>query len=69
MKPLIIRGEIIRLCDAVKIAGEAETGGAAKMLIAEGNVSVNGEICYVKGKTLTESDTFSVHGNEYRITL
>ncbi|MBZ5718712.1 RNA-binding S4 domain-containing protein, partial [Haemophilus influenzae] len=35
--------EYIALCDLLKLAGLAESGGQAKALIAEGLVSRNGE--------------------------
>ena len=36
--------EYIALCDLMKIAGLADSGGQAKMLIAAGNVLRNGEV-------------------------
>jgi S4 RNA-binding domain protein len=36
--------EYIALCDLLKIAGLADSGGQAKMLIAAGNVLRNGEV-------------------------
>ena len=36
--------EYIALCDLLKIAGLAESGGQAKMLIAAGHVLRNGEV-------------------------
>lgn len=67
MKQILIKDEFIRLCDAMKLAGEAETGGIAKLLILDGLVAVNGEVCTMKGKKLREGDTFSFDGGDYRI--
>lgn len=39
-----LRGELIPLNDLLKLLGLAPSGGAAKALIAEGSVSVDGEI-------------------------
>ena len=39
-----LRGEFIPLNDLLKLLGLAPSGGAAKALIAEGSVSVDGEI-------------------------
>ena len=36
--------EYLALCDLLKIAGLADSGGQAKMLIAAGNVLRNGEV-------------------------
>lgn len=67
MEKLLIRDEYIRLCDALKLCGLAETGGIAKLMILDGEVSVNGEICLMKGKKLYEGDVFSLDGEEFEI--
>ena len=67
MKRLLIRDEYIRLCDALKVSGEAETGGMAKMMIVSGDVAVNGETCLMKGKKLYPGDRFTFDGVEYLI--
>ncbi len=69
MKKLLIKGEYIRLCDALKLSGEADTGGIAKLLILEGKVAVNGEICLQKGRKLAPGDRFAIGGAEYQIVL
>lgn len=67
MNRLLIKGEYIRLCDALKLCGEADTGGMAKMMILAGDVLVNGEVCQQKGKKLFEGDRFTFDGAEYTI--
>ena len=67
MERLLIRDEYIRLCDAMKLCGMADTGGMAKMMILSGEVKVNGEICLMKGKKLYPGDQFSFDGSEYTI--
>lgn len=37
-----LRDEAIRLCDLLKVAGIAESGGHGKHLVAEGEVTVDG---------------------------
>ncbi|SEK96716.1 RNA-binding S4 domain-containing protein [Nonomuraea pusilla] len=39
-----LRSDYIPLCDLLKYCGVTETGGMAKMLIAEGMVLVDGEV-------------------------
>jgi len=39
-----LRGEFIELCNLLKLAGVADSGGAGKALVAEGVVSVDGQI-------------------------
>lgn len=67
MEKLLIRDEYIRLCDALKLCGIAETGGVAKLMILDGEVEVNGEICQMKGKKLYEEDTFTIDGETFKI--
>ncbi|BEV73631.1 MULTISPECIES: RNA-binding S4 domain-containing protein [unclassified Paludibacterium] len=38
-----LRSEYIALCDLLKICGVADSGGAAKHLVAEGGISVDGQ--------------------------
>jgi len=37
-----LKGENVRLCDLLKLAGIAESGGKGKQLVAAGEVSVDG---------------------------
>ena len=53
---LSLQGEFIRLDSLLKWSGAASTGGQAKWMIQEGLVSVNGEICTMRGKKLRVSD-------------
>lgn len=48
--------EYIRLCDLLKTAGAVETGGHAKAVIQNGEVSVNGTVCTQRGKKLRQGD-------------
>ena len=54
--------EYIRLCDLLKTAGAVETGGQAKAVIQDGQVTVNGEPCTQRGKKLRryENTVFEV---------
>ena len=66
--PLEITTEFIKLQDAMKYANAVYSGGEAKVLIQEGQVEVNGEVCTMRGKKLRPGDTFSFHGSVYAIT-
>lgn len=48
--------DYIRLDALLKLAGMADTGGAAKVLIQAGKVRVNGEICTQRGRKLRPDD-------------
>ncbi|MBV7294401.1 RNA-binding S4 domain-containing protein [Corynebacterium sp. TAE3-ERU12] len=54
-----IRDETIRLGQFVKLAGLADTGGLAKGLIVDGEVSVNGEVDTRRGRVLRPGDVVS----------
>ena len=66
--PLEITTEFIKLQDTMKYANAVYSGGEAKVLIQEGQVQVNGEVCTMRGKKLRPGDTFSFHGSVYTIT-
>jgi ribosome-associated protein len=38
-----LRGEHVRLCDLLKLAGIAESGGQGKRMVADGEVTVDGQ--------------------------
>ncbi|BBN80128.1 hypothetical protein PA25_01130 [Pseudoalteromonas sp. A25] len=61
--------EPIELCNLLKVLDLAETGGQAKMLISEGYVAVNHELCTVKRKKLYAGDTLEFDGEHYQLTL
>lgn len=57
-----IHTEFIKLQDLLKFAGAVETGGDAKLIIQEGRVSVNGEVCTMRGKKMRPGDTATIDG-------
>ena len=52
-----IDSEFIRLQDLLKLGGAIDTGGMAKIVIQNGEVKVNGEICTMRGKKMRNGDT------------
>lgn len=57
MKELFIKEDFIRLDSALKFSGAIGTGGQAKMIIQDGFVKVNNEVCTQRGKKLHINDT------------
>ncbi len=57
-----IETEFIKLQDLLKFAGLTETGGQAKILIQDGYVEVNGEVCTMRGKKIRQGDIVSFDG-------
>jgi len=66
-KDVFITTENIPLDKALKFSGIAGTGGQAKMLIQDGLVKVNGEVCVSRGKKLVETDSFEFQNVIYNI--
>ena len=63
-----ITTEYIKLDSLLKLAGAVQTGGEGKLLIADGGVQVNGEVCLQRGKKLRPGDLVSVGSRRYRVT-
>ena len=57
-----ITTEFIKLDALLKFAGAVETGGEAKQMIQEGQVSVNGQVCPMRGKKLRPGDRVELNG-------
>ena len=53
----------------MKLANCIESGGMAKTVIQEGQVTVNGEVCTMRGKKLYPGDKFCFEGQEYLISI
>ena len=67
MRDLPIRGDGIRLGQALKLSGLAESGGEARALVEEGAVTVNGEVETRRGRQLRDGDVVAVGGEALRI--
>lgn len=55
-----IKTEFIKLDSLLKFAGLTDTGGFAKELIQNGAVTVNGEVCTMRGKKIRSGDQVEV---------
>ena len=60
--------EFIKLDAFLKFAGAVGTGGEGKMLITEGHVLVNGEVCTMRGKKLRPGDEVTFMNAVWRVT-
>ena len=67
MEKVIIRDDFIKLGQAMKLAGMVGSGVDAKMLIQDGQVEVNGEVEYQRGKKLHEGDVITFNGESAQI--
>lgn len=62
-----IETPFIKLQDLLKFSGAVETGGEAKVLIQEGEVKVNGEVCAMRGKKLYPGDRAELDGRIFLV--
>jgi ribosome-associated protein len=63
-----IRDESIRLGQFLKLANLIESGSDAKPLLADGRVSVNGEVETRRGRQLVAGDVVSLAGQSARVS-
>ncbi|MBR7122002.1 MAG: RNA-binding S4 domain-containing protein [Oscillospiraceae bacterium] len=69
MVNVVIGTEFIKLEAALKFANAVESGGMAKAVIQDGLVSVNGEVCTMRGKKLYPGDEISFDETVYLICI
>ena len=64
MTEIKVNPPFIKLEPFLKFGNIAETGGMAKLMIGDGIVAVNGEICLMRGKKLYNNDVVQVNFEE-----
>ena len=67
METHIITTEFIKLQDLLKFANAVSTGGEAKIVIQEGEVKVDGEVCTMRGKKIRPGDVVEMDGQQYTV--
>lgn len=67
METIKIETEYIRLDSFLKLSGLVDTGGQAKIMIQNGEVSVNGELCTMRGKKLRPGDIVSCEQKSFQV--
>lgn len=67
METIKITTEFIKLQDLLKFASLVSTGGEAKIVITEGEVTVNGEVCTQRGRKIRPGDAVSYHGKNISV--
>lgn len=68
MEIIKLRDDYIKLGQALKAAGLAESGVDAKFAIQDGLVKVNGEVELQRGKKLVDGDVIEFDGETIKIT-
>lgn len=68
MKTIPITTEFIKLQDLLKFANLVGSGGEAKERIQSGEVTVNGEVCTMRGKKIRPGDDVGFDGGHYTVS-
>ena len=68
MTGITITTEFIKLESFLKLANAVPSGGMAKNFIQNGDVSVNGEVCTMRGKKIRPGDTVAFDGKELTVS-
>ena len=66
-KQIKIDSDFIRLDSLLKLCNAVMTGGHAKIVIQDGEVKVNGEVCTMRGKKLRDGDCAEYEGVMYDV--
>lgn len=67
MEVVKLREDYIKLGQALKAAGLVDSGVEAKMVIQDGDVTVNGETDIRRGRKLYDGDIVKYNGEEIKI--
>ena len=69
METIPVREDFIKLGQALKAAGLVESGVEAKLVIQDGQVKVNGQVEYQRGKKLVAGDIVEFEDDTIKIEM
>ena len=69
MTNIEVKPPFIKLDQFLKFANVIYCGGEAKTVIQDGLVSVNGEICTMRGKKLYDGYVVSFEGEDFKVCI
>ena len=69
MESIHLKDEFIKLGQALKAAGLVESGVEAKLVIQDGQVKVNGQVEYQRGKKLVAGDIVEFEDDTIKIEM
>lgn len=67
MEIIHLKDDFIKLGQALKLSGLAESGVDAKFAVQNGQVKVNGQTEVQRGKKLYDGDLIEYNGNQVKI--
>ncbi len=65
MEKVTINTEFIKLDQFLKFVSVVESGGVAKVVINDGLVKVNGEVCTQRGKKIRANDIVEFENSKF----
>ena len=68
MEKISINTEFIKLDQFLKYINIVESGGVAKMIINDGLVKVNGEVCTQRGKKIRANDVVEFENSKFIVS-
>lgn len=68
METIVITTEYIKLQDLLKFSALTATGGEAKNVILDGMVTVNGEVCAMRGKKIRPGNIVEFAGTKLTVS-
>jgi ribosome-associated protein len=66
IKNVYFHTEFVKLQQLMKLADVVGQGSDAKLLIQDGMVKLNGEVCTMRGKKVYDGDIMEFEGKEYK---
>lgn len=66
-KTVYIDTDFIKLDSLLKLCDIAQTGGHAKILILDGAIEVNGEVCEQRGRKIKPGDSIRFENTVYTV--
>lgn len=66
-KKISVTTDFIKLDAFLKFANAVPSGGAAKDIVLDGKVKVNGEVCLQRGKKLVPGDRVEISGKIFEV--
>ena len=67
METIAIHTEFIKLQDLLKLTHAVMSGGEGKIVIQDGQVFVNGEVCTMRGKKIRPGDRVDFEGKTLEV--
>ncbi len=67
MEIIKLKDKFIKLGQVLKLAGWVGSGVDAKVVIQDGQVKVNGQVCAQRGKKIVDGDLVEYDGHQARI--